>query len=139
MASRISPVFLTALVLLFASFAGQTDAQDLAQPHPGEALYTASCASCHDEPFYKAPSRTFIGQLGPENILAVLNDGAMREQAAALSSFDRIAVAEYLSGKSLADMVEPALPPACDADHSFDSSLPPVSRGFGVDLQNTRF
>jgi len=36
-------------------------------------------------------------------------------------------------------MIEPVLPLACDADHNFDSSLPPVSRGFGVDLQNTRF
>ena len=139
MASRIFPVFLTALVLLFASFAGQTAAQDATEPHPGEALYTETCANCHDEPFYKAPSRVFLSALGPKNILAVLNDGAMREQAAALSADERIAVAEYLSGMSLADVIEPVLPPACEADHSFDSSLPPVSRGFGVDLQNTRF
>ncbi|MBT7452134.1 MAG: PQQ-binding-like beta-propeller repeat protein, partial [Rhodospirillaceae bacterium] len=139
MASRISPVFVVSLVFLFASFAGHAIAQDIADPHPGEALYAKICADCHDQPFYKAPSRTFLSALGPKNILAVLNNGAMREQASALTAIERIAVAEYLSEKSLADMVEPALPPACDADHSFDSSLVPTSRGFGVDLQNTRF
>jgi mono/diheme cytochrome c family protein len=25
-------------------------------PHPGEALYLANCASCHDQAVYKAPS-----------------------------------------------------------------------------------
>ena len=139
MTSRISPVFVTYLVFLFALFAGHAIAQDVAEPHPGEAFYAEACADCHDQPFYKAPSRTFLSVLGPKNILAVLNTGAMREQASALSATERIAVAEYLSEKSLADMVEPALPPACDADHSFDSSLLPTSRGFGVDLQNTRF
>ena len=139
MTSRISSVFVTYLVFLFASFAGHAIAQDVTEPHPGEALYAETCADCHDQPFYKPPSRTFLSALGPANILAVLNNGAMREQASALSSTQRIAVAEYLSEKSLADMVEPALPPSCDADHSFDSSLLPTSRGFGVDLQNTRF
>ncbi len=78
MTSRIYPVLLAALVLLFTSFSEQAAAQDIAEPHPGEALYTANCANCHDEPFYKAPSRLFLSALGPKNILAVLNDGAMR-------------------------------------------------------------
>jgi cytochrome c5 len=43
------------------------------QPHPGEALYRADCASCHDKPFYKAPSRMFISALGPQNHLNVMN------------------------------------------------------------------
>lgn len=135
--SLLSVVLVTSLGL--SATVGAAEEEAAPEPHPGEALYTTICANCHDQPFYKAPSRMFIGALGPKNILAVLNDGAMREQAATLSSDDRIAVAEYLSGKTLADRVEPALPPTCDADHSFDSSLVPVSRGFGVDLQNTRF
>jgi polyvinyl alcohol dehydrogenase (cytochrome) len=137
--SRIRPTTSAALALLLLSFISHSFAQDADATHPGEALYTENCASCHDQPFYKAPSRLFLSALGPKNILAVLNNGAMREQASALSSGDRLAVAEYLSGRSLADMVEPALPPACDADHGFNAALFPVSRGFGVDLQNTRF
>ena len=136
---KVSPLFLTCLILLFASIAGQTSAQDANELHPGEALYTETCANCHDQQFYKAPSRQFLSALGPRNIISVLNGGAMREQAASLSAEERVAVAEYLSGISLADLIDPVLPPTCDADHSFDKTLPPVSRGFGVDLQNTRF
>jgi hypothetical protein len=44
-------------------------------------------------------------------------------QAAHLSQEERIAIAEYLSGISLADVVEPALPPVCDAEHGFDPAL----------------
>ena len=38
MTSRISPIFLTTLVLLFASFAGQAAAHDATEPHLGEAF-----------------------------------------------------------------------------------------------------
>jgi polyvinyl alcohol dehydrogenase (cytochrome) len=81
----------------------------------------------------------FIGALGPRNILRVLNEGSMVDQAASLVPADRVAVAEYLSGSSLSDMVEAPLPPGCDAEHGFDAQLTPVSVGWGVDAHNTRF
>ncbi|MDD9894571.1 MAG: PQQ-binding-like beta-propeller repeat protein [Gammaproteobacteria bacterium] len=139
MKPRFAPGFLSLLAGLFTLFSSESFAQDDNEPHPGEPLYMENCAACHDEPFYKAPSRQFLSALGPRNILNVLNEGAMREQAAALSTAQRSAIAEYLSGISLADVVDPLLPPACDADHDFNPALPPVSRGFGVDLENTRF
>ena len=81
----------------------------------------------------------FIGALGPSNILRVITEGSMVTQAAGIDEAGRIAIAEYLSGKSLAEVVEPALPPLCDAEHGFDPAEVPVSRGWGVDLRNTRF
>jgi len=110
-----------------------------AAPAPGEALYLAHCAQCHDQVLYKAPSRLFIGMLGPANILNALNGGLMSEQAAAIDADGRVAIAEYLSGQKMGDLVEPPSPPACDAAHGFDARLTPVSTGWGVDPANTRF
>ena len=41
--------------------------------HPGAALYQAKCAACHDQAFYKAPSRPMITSLGPKGILRAMN------------------------------------------------------------------
>ncbi len=120
-----------------SSGAGATSAS--AAQSEGAALYEAHCAMCHDQPFYKAPSRLFIRTLGPRNILRVLDEGSMMAQSAGIDAAGRAAIAEYLSGKALADVADPPLPPRCDAGHAFDPAQIPVSRGWGVDLRNTRF
>ncbi|MFT6955378.1 MAG: polyvinyl alcohol dehydrogenase (cytochrome) [Halieaceae bacterium] len=107
--------------------------------HPGAALYQAKCAACHDQVFYKAPSRPMIASLGPKGILRAMNEGIMMSQAADIEAADRETIAEYLTGQRLSDIQDQPMPPACDAEHSFDSKLPPVSRGWGVDERNTRF
>ena len=115
------------------------EAEPTEASHPGEALYTANCAGCHDQVMYKAPSRLFVGFMGAENILNALNDGIMAEQAANIDADGRRAIAEFLSGQSLDNLVEALQAPACDANHGFDASKVPVSSGWGVDLKNTRF
>jgi polyvinyl alcohol dehydrogenase (cytochrome) len=107
--------------------------------HPGAAPYQAKCAVCHDQTFYKAPSRLKISRLGSRGVLRAMNEGIMQPQAADITPADREAIAEYLTGKRLSDFKELPLPPMCDANHSFDPKLPPVSRGWGVDERNTRF
>lgn len=109
------------------------------QPHPGEAPYLANCAACHDQVMYKAPSRFFVSMMGAQNILKAMNGGLMSQQAANLSAQDRRAIAEYIAGHSLDDVVEAGQPPACDSEHGFDPSVTPVSSGWGVDAKNTRF
>ncbi len=108
-------------------------------PAPGESLYLAHCSQCHDQVMYKAPSRLFIGMLGPVNILNALNGGLMSEQAAKVDADGRVAIAEFLSGQKVGDLAEPPSPPACDAEHGFDVTQTPVSTGWGVDPSNTRF
>ncbi|HSM69323.1 MAG TPA: PQQ-binding-like beta-propeller repeat protein, partial [Xanthomonadales bacterium] len=107
--------------------------------HPGEAAYLEHCAGCHDQAMYKAPSRVFLAMMGPRNVLASLQDGLMSQQAAALDSGTREAIAEYLTGQSLDNYQEPAAPPSCDAAHQFDPGQPPVSTGWGTDLVLSRF
>ena len=106
---------------------------------PGEKLYNDNCAQCHDKSFYKAPSRMFISALSPQNLLKVMTTGRMNGQAAHLADEQRTAIAEFLSGKKITDQVARVLPASCDAQHSFDPTLVPVSIGWGVDLHNTRF
>lgn len=117
-----------------------TGAVEQAPPaaHPGEAPYLERCAGCHDEVVYKAPSRLFLGMLGPRNVLASMQGGLMAEQAAGLDDETRRAIAEYVTGVSLDAYVEPPEPPACDAEHGFDAARPPVSVGWGVDHANSR-
>jgi polyvinyl alcohol dehydrogenase (cytochrome) len=123
-----------------AQTAGEAEeAKPVETNHPGEALYTANCAGCHDQVMYKAPSRLFVSMIGAENILNAMNDGIMAEQASNIDADGRRAIAEYLSGQSLDSRVEALQVPACDADHGFDASKVPVSSGWGVDLKNTRF
>jgi polyvinyl alcohol dehydrogenase (cytochrome) len=123
-----------------AKTAGEAvEAEPVEASHPGEALYTVNCAGCHDQVMYKAPSRLFISMMGAENILNALNDGIMAEQASGVDVDGRRAIAEYLSGQSLDSRVEALQVPACDADHAFDASKVPISSGWGVDPENTRF
>ena len=105
----------------------------------GEALYMEHCASCHDQPRYKAPSRFFISMTGPANVLASMVDGTMVEQASGIDADGLRAIAEFVTGTSLDAVAETSLPPACDDEHGFDPSLTPSATGFGIDLQNTRF
>jgi len=80
----MAQVLLAAFVVLLSATSASARAQEETKPHPGEALYQTNCASCHDTPFYKAPSRMFIGALGPKNLLKVLNEGSMVDQAASI-------------------------------------------------------
>ncbi len=80
-----------------------------------------------------------LAGLTPRSVLAALTDGTMRSQAAALEPDERLAVAEFVTRRRLASEVQAGLPPRCDATRMFDPSMPPVSRGWGVDLANSRF
>ncbi len=52
---------------------------------PGEALYQARCASCHDGGAARAPDRTALRQLAPERIGFALAYGLMSQQGRDLS------------------------------------------------------
>ena len=57
--------------------------------HPGKALFAANCAMCHEGGMPKAPHREFLEQMAPTAILHALNDGAMKQQASALTAVQR--------------------------------------------------
>ncbi len=66
--------------------------------HPGEAVYKARCASCHDIPdVTKAPSRETLARMTPGQIVNAMITGKMIPQSTGLTSTEVSYVAEYLS------------------------------------------
>ncbi|MFK7888810.1 MAG: PQQ-binding-like beta-propeller repeat protein [Gammaproteobacteria bacterium] len=109
---------------------GGTDA------HPGAAVYNTSCAGCHDSGMTKAPARNILQMLAPNAMLGALNDGIMRQQAAALSPQQRKDVVEFLVGKADDTPIEIA---RCDNNSDwFDLDQAPVATGWGQRLDNSR-
>src|SRR5690348_7054692 len=62
----------------------------------GEAVYQKRCASCHDSPGERAPSREALKQLSVARILRTLDFGVMINIAYVLTRDEREAVAKYL-------------------------------------------
>jgi polyvinyl alcohol dehydrogenase (cytochrome) len=109
-----------------------------ATPPNGQALYQAHCASCHEMPT-TAPFMNYhvLRTMAPENIVSAVTSGSMRSQGANLSQAERVAVAEFLTGKRVGQF-PPATANRCanQAAKSFDG---PTWNGWGVDLDNSRF
>src|SRR5580704_19497410 len=83
-------------------------ASAMAAPPDGAALYTARCASCHDNPQaqLRMPKREEIAARSPENVFAALSTGAMVTQAAGLSADETRAIATYITGKAFGGVTE---------------------------------
>jgi len=105
----------------------------------GEAVYARACAHCHEGGVARAPHSMFLRMMAPEAIVRALEEGLMRAQAADLSARERILVAEYLSGQTLAETAGAARAPRCDesAPGARDFAGPAIAR-WGVTPANTR-
>jgi polyvinyl alcohol dehydrogenase (cytochrome) len=108
---------------------------DVADPKAsgrGGEVYQSNCAACHDQGLGNAPQRALFTFMSPHSIVRALTSGAMKAQGQSLSDADKAAVAEYLSGKKLAQAAAPE-PPACQgAAARFDFAEPPVFPGWGL-------
>src|SRR5258708_17846187 len=70
-------------------------------PDPA-ALFTQSCAMCHEGGAdSRAPGVEALRQRTPEAIVAALVSGAMRIQGSRLGGAERRALAEYLAGRKI--------------------------------------
>jgi polyvinyl alcohol dehydrogenase (cytochrome) len=65
-----------------------------------EAIFREHCGSCHmgDSRISHSPSVWHLSSMPPRSILSAMQSGKMREQAAALSESEKIAVATWLTG-----------------------------------------
>jgi len=102
----------------------------------GAAIYARQCASCHEAGGPPYLNHYVLKAADPDYIIYMLSRGTMHLQGARLTPAGRVAVAEYLTGKPLAN--QNAGQPACVSPASFSSSRPQWNR-WGVDLENTRF
>src|SRR4026208_931411 len=69
----------------------------------GVTQYFNNCASCHEstDPTHQAPRTAILKQMTPEHVLAVLTNGSMRSNAAALSDADKRLIAEWVGGRKI--------------------------------------
>jgi polyvinyl alcohol dehydrogenase (cytochrome) len=69
----------------------------------GAELYSRNCARCHDQGSseLRAPNRNVMSALTADEILRELDGGVMASVSNDLSRADKIAIAEFLSGKQI--------------------------------------
>jgi polyvinyl alcohol dehydrogenase (cytochrome) len=73
----------------------------IAQTVDADGIYKASCATCHDQPTGRTPSKDALKERTADAILTALTSGSMSMQGMPLSVAERRALAEHLSGKPL--------------------------------------
>ena len=112
-----------------------------AQNADPEALYRANCASCHDQPQGRTPSREALKDRTPEAIMIAMTSGSMSLQAINLSSADRRALAVHLTGKPFSGPEGTPNAGLCQAKPGPIGSLAAKSswNGWGVDASNSRY
>src|SRR5689334_14637082 len=126
-------VLVLALVLPAARVAAQT-------PDP-EALYKANCASCHDQPQGRTPSREALKDRTPEAVLIAMTSGSMALQAINLSATDRRVLAVHLTGKPFSGPEGTPNAGLCAAKPGPIGAVAGKSswNGWGVDATNSRY
>jgi len=108
-------------------------------PHPGEAVYMANCASCHDNPeLSKAPGKETLTRMSPGMIAYAMVSGKMSQQAAHLTSGQISEVSSYLSRSAgSSDAWVDAM--MCTGDRRTPRlAARPTVAGFGFDAKNSR-
>lgn len=109
------------------------------------SLYGRNCAQCHDagSPETRAPGRDVMKGMAPEAIVRTLDSGTMAPMARHLSVSERQAIADYLTGGSIARTTTANAPPAsgqCQVVPGFSQPFDePGWNGWGADLMNRRF
>jgi polyvinyl alcohol dehydrogenase (cytochrome) len=133
---RGSAFVVLALVSVVSGFSRTVSAQTV----DAAVVYKDNCSTCHDAPTGRTPSRDALKDRTPEAILTAMTSGTMTMQAMQLSTAERRAVAEYLSGKPFGTVSAPsaatcATKPAAIAN----IASKPQWNGFGVDSSNSRY
>jgi len=104
----------------------------------GAALYAKRCAMCHDKAAAHVPSRESLGNRNPINIVMTLMTGAMKPQAAGLSTEQARAIATYLTAD--AARRRPAVRPnLCQAPGKPLDLTAAGWNGWGWDGANSRY
>src|SRR5881394_3632608 len=115
--------------------AGLLSAQD------GSSLYDRNCASCHNGGNDRAPSRDALRSMSADRVLAAMETGPMISMAVRLTTADRRAIAEFVSGKPIGQPLV-TTPPAkamCPGASGPFALNGPMWTGWGGDGSNTRF
>ncbi len=103
----------------------------------GQTLYQSHCAMCHEIPAPPFMNHNVLKTMPPETIVGALSTGMMRSQGSGLSQPEKVAVAEFLTGKRVGQF-PPSASNVCARQPSRKFSGPQWN-GWGVDAENSRF
>jgi polyvinyl alcohol dehydrogenase (cytochrome) len=90
------------MVAVVLAVAGTASAQPPAQPPAGDAVFARACATCHQAGQTAVPPPDALRAYTPEAIVNALTNGKMAAQGATLTTAERVAVAQFLTGRSFA-------------------------------------
>jgi polyvinyl alcohol dehydrogenase (cytochrome) len=127
------------ILSLSATPSTSTAAKPSSKASSGAAIYAAECARCHEAGGPPYLNHYVLRAASPQYIVYVLSAGTMHVQGAHLTPKQRIAVAEYLTGKqSGTSTVSGQTANSCTAPapRSFSG---PEWNGWGAGLDNNRF
>lgn len=128
------------LVLLGLFFASYASASPVSPK--GAEVYQKQCAACHDSGAARTPAKKSLQDLTPETIVHALESGVMRVIGQwNLNGPERVAVAEYLSGKTYNPAWQNKRANSCEkpiqaSAAPFDA---PHWNGWAIDNENSRF
>jgi polyvinyl alcohol dehydrogenase (cytochrome) len=105
----------------------------------GEFLYRRHCAQCHDDARDRTPPRDVLAKLPPETIVAALMSGTMKLQGSRLGAEEIGAIVVFLTGKSTGATVSQSEANRCAMDGGPIDLDAPQWRGWGNDLDNSRY
>jgi polyvinyl alcohol dehydrogenase (cytochrome) len=125
-----------AAILGFALRAGAAAAQ-VSDASPESAVFERNCAACHTIPAGRAPTRASLSAMSPSFIVDSLTHGTMKAQGLALTAGERIALAEYLTGRKLG--AETPMAGQCPIPSPPLSLDGPSFNGWGANVENWRF
>ena len=131
-----TPVSLLVTVPLVSCIAlSSAGAQD------GEAVFGAQCAACHvNPPEEGVPDRNELAAYAPNAIVESLTDGFMRIQGQLLTPDEHVAVAEFLTGRAMADAPAGFTAGRCANAPALPTLQPgELWNGWGPGVANTRF
>jgi polyvinyl alcohol dehydrogenase (cytochrome) len=130
---------------LFMAMAGSTVSRGAeTPPPPGAELYAQLCASCHDHPKDRIPSRETLAKRTPEEVVMALTSGSMRVQAGGLNLNQQNALATFITGRAPSEASARApeknlCKPGVAAAAAAASRNQEQWNGWGRDLENSRF
>src|SRR5271155_1600435 len=132
-----APLLLLAAALI--GFAPLLSAAESQTPDASvqEASFEQHCAACHAIPTTRAPTRSSMRAMSPSFIVEALTSGMMKAQGSALTSEERVALAEYLTGRKVG--AEAPMAGRCAAASPPLSLDGPSFNGWGGNLENWRF
>jgi polyvinyl alcohol dehydrogenase (cytochrome) len=120
-------------VCLFVLMLPVLSAQD------GAAIYKERCAKCHDMPAARVPSLATIKEMTGEAVYIALSNGAMKTEAAGLSTAEIFSLIGYI-GPAGTHAAPQAFNPTCKAEAPFRvDAKSPAWNGWSPSVTNYRF